>query len=307
LRAITFSLVVLLAATALAGCADPAPATDTPTPATATTPAAGSDAPSVATFVAKQSAPPGPDAANITYSFEGPQAVRDGWVTIHLMNQAFELHQVAVWKLGGTPYAAFEQGLLHPAANASAPAAGGPQRAGGVGAALPGGNATATILLAPGEYAIVCFVPGPTGEPHTMHGMVRNLTVVKGTGAGAAEPTPDATLTLRDYKFNLSANLTAGRHIIKVVNAGPHPHEAPLVMLAGNATAQDFLAAFAPGAHGPPPVSAAHGAAPLVNGAVQYVTVDLPAGHYAFICFEQDSAESPPHFVLGMVHEFDVA
>lgn len=313
MRTITLSLVILLTATAFAGCADdtdPAPSTGTPagtTPA-ATTPPTGTNAPSEATFVAKQSAPPGPNAT-ITYSFEGPDTVRDGWVTIHVQNQGMELHQVALWSLGNVSYEDFVQGLSAPANGSAAPPAGGPQRAGGVGAVGPGANATAVVKLMPGAYAVVCFIPGPDGAPHVAHGMVKELTVVQGTGAGAAEPVADATLTLRDYKFNLSSNLTAGRHVIKVVNEGPHHHEAPLILLAGNATAQDFLAYFAPGANpqGPPPVLAAHGAAPLSDDGVQYIVLDMPAGHYAFICFEQDSAQSPPHFVLGMVHEFDVA
>ena len=328
MRTVTLSVLLILTATAFAGCADtsdPAPgtgttpATGTPagttpagttpvtgTPSNGTTPGNGTAAPSEITYVAKQSAPPGPNATNITYSFEGPATARDGWVTVHLENKGFELHQVALWNLGNLSYEAFVQSLASPpnATNGTM----GPQRVGGVGAAGPGANVTAIVHLTPGTYAAICFIPGPSGMPHAVHGMIKKLTVVKGPGAGAAEPVANATLTLDDYKFNLSKNLTAGRHVVKVVNEGVSNHEAPLVKLAGNATAQDFLDYFAPGhvPMGPPPVEGGWGAAPIAPGGVQYIVVELRAGHYAFLCFEQDHAQSPPHFALGMVHEFDV-
>ena len=323
MRTPTLLLALLLTSVAFAGCADdaaddPTPGTSTPTGATPTTSTPtggtpttnGTNAPSEAVFTAKQSAPPAPNAT-ITYGFDGPDVVRDGWVTITVRNVGMELHQVTLLNLGNLSYDAFVAGLAAPAngTNGTGAPAAAPLRAGGVGAVGPGANATAIVHLAPGTYAAVCFIPGPDGTPHAMHGMVRKLTVVKGQGAGAPEPVADATLTLRDYKFNLSQNLTAGRHVIKVVNEGPHHHEAPLVFLAPNATAKDFLDYFAPGAtpQGPPPVRGASGASPIEHGKVEYIVVDLAAGHYAFICFEQDTPQSPPHFALGMVHEFDVA
>jgi plastocyanin len=185
----------------------------------------------------------------------------------------------------------------------------GPMPAGGVGGAFPFSNSTATVHLDAGTYAVVCFIPDPAGVPHAMHGMVRKLMVENTTATPAAEPTTSIVLTASDYKFNLSQNLSAGQQTIKFVNNGTHHHEAALVKLAPNATAKDFTDFFAPGntPTGPPPATALMGAGTQVPGMHEYFSGNLTAGHWAFLCFEQDSATSPPHFVLGMVLEFDIA
>ena len=87
------------------------------------------------------------------------------------------------------------------------------------------------------------------------------------------------------------------------------PISAKAIETAPNATAKDFTDYFAPGytPHGPPPATAASGAATQSPGMHEYFTVNLTPGHWAFICFEMDTPTSPPHFVLGMPLEFDIA
>ena len=73
-----------------------------------------------------------------------------------------------------------------------------------------GDTASATVMLEPGNYAMLCFVPGPDGIPHIAKGMVRPLTVTAGTGGRATEPTADVVMKLTDYDFQLSKPITAG-------------------------------------------------------------------------------------------------
>lgn len=297
---------VLVAITcALAGCAQPTSGDD-PHDMTPTTPAA-TFAPFEATFVAKQSAPPGPEASDITYSFDGPATLAAGWVTLHMRNDGFEPHQVGLMRLHGMPFDDYHATLMDGNATMDMHMMGdAPAPAGGVGIVLPGQNTTATVWLEPGEYAAVCVIPGPVG-PHHMHGMVQRVSVVNSTEPAPEEEEPTAKLTLNDYSFSLEGNLTPGRHVLEIVNEGTHHHEAPMIRLVGNATPQDVLAAFEPGATAPPPIDWGGGAWSIAPGGREFATVDLAPGRYLLFCFEQDSRDAPPHIALGMIHEFEVA
>lgn len=309
----------LLLGAALAGCANNTTTTPTSsgtTPATSTpTPGAGTNE---LTYVASQSAPPGPGAANITYKFDGPETAAPGWVTFTLQNKGFEPHQAGIWALGNVSYEEFSGGMMAmlggdaSGGNASGdqhPMMGdaGPHPVGGAQAALPGANTTGIVNLAAGTYAVICFIPGPGGMPHAAHGMMKKL-VVSGTAKGV-EPTGDITVTTKDYKFEWSKNLTAGHHVVKFTNAGTHHHEVVLFHTTGNATSADILAYFAPGntPTGPPPTDFVGGGATLTPGLSEYFPIDVVKGHYAVLCFEQDDPNSPPHAVVGMVQDIDVA
>lgn len=308
-------LTFVMLGAALAGCAGmPAKSdgnTTTPTMTTMTpTTTTMEDAKSDLTFVAKQSAPPG---NNTTYSFEGPSTAAAGWVTFHLQNVGMELHHMTVIKLNGVPYADFAAGLM-PNATGDNMSGGmhmggpAPEPMGGPNTVGPGQTFNATLNLTEGEYALVCFIPGADGMAHATHGMTKKLTVVKGTGAAASAPGSNATLTLHDFAFTPGANLTAGHHVIQVLNTGPHHHEAALVKLHENKTAGDFLAAFAPGAPpGPPPADGAGGIAPMGVNQTAYFDVDLTPGNYAFICFENDGTAPMLHAQKGMVLPFTVS
>lgn len=311
-------LIALVVVASLAGCTVDSDKDDmTPTPTSTATPPAASEA----TFVATQSAPPGP-GVNVTYGFDGPERVAAGWVTLHLQNQGAELHQLVLMDLGDMSYDDYAaamgatmmggstMGGMTPATPTTMGGhMGSATPVGGVAAVTPGTNGTAIVRLDAGTYALLCQIPGGDGMAHMKHGMMRKLVVVAPQGAPASEPSGDITITASDYHFNLSKPLTAGAHTLKFENKGTHHHEAVLIKLTGNATAKDFTDYFAPDNHptGPPPADAAWGAGTLATGAHEYVTADLPAGHYGLFCFEQDNADSPPHFVLGMVREFDVS
>lgn len=49
---------------------------------------------------------------------------------------------------------------------------------GGLSPMYPGGNASFTVDLTPGNYAFICFVPdAKDGKPHAMHGMTKQFTI----------------------------------------------------------------------------------------------------------------------------------
>jgi hypothetical protein len=94
--------------------------------------------------------------------------------------------------------------------------------------------------LEPGNYAMICFIPGADGIPHVAKGMVRPLTVTPGSGTTAAPPEAEVVMKLVDYDFQLSKPIPAGRHTIRIENAGPQEHEVAIVKLDRGKQPMDF-------------------------------------------------------------------
>lgn len=238
-------------------------------------------------------APVAPPVVHVTasdYSFQAPDTLPSGPTTFHLMNGGKEIHHVVLIK---APLATVQS--MDPAA----PPAADLVVAGGPNAAPPGGTAEATLDLAPGQYTLVCLVPGPDGKPHMLHGMMRSLTVTLGSSA-AVVPVPDITIKLTDYAFGVADTIPAGHHVIKVDNDGPQMHEIVFVKLEPGKTVEDFLA-WSEKLQGPPPASLVHGVSPMTTGQSNTVAVDLLPGDYAMVCFVSDTRDKKPHFLHGMV------
>jgi len=179
---------------------------------------------------------------------------------------------------------------------------------GGPNAPVPGGGiANATIDLEPGDYAIVCMVDVPDGVPHIAHGMMRPLTVTPADPSvpAAVLPTADVRITLFDYNFELSAPVTAGLRTFEVVGAPGQPHEVELVRLEPGKSAMDMLH-WIESPDGPPPGTPLGGTAPAIAGKSVFFDALMEPGRYALICFLPDAGDGKPHFMHGMIHEFDV-
>jgi uncharacterized cupredoxin-like copper-binding protein len=140
--------------------------------------------------------------------------------------------------------------------------------------------------------------------------MVHPLKVTTTTGAAAAEPTADVTVTLTDYAFTAQGPLTAGKHTFKIVNKGPQPHEIEVLRLAPGKTMKDVTEfmdkMYAGKADGPPPLDALGGIASDMPGMTQYFTADLTPGNYVLLCFVPDAKDGKAHMEHGMVKEFKV-
>jgi hypothetical protein len=236
------------------------------------------------------------------YAFDAPDSVRAGLTTLRLVtNAGHEMHQVGLIRLdsGKTP-ADFGSAMKTP----------GPMpkwavEVAGVNPPAPGQTAEATLNLQPGHYLLVCFVPSPDGVPHVAKGMSRPLDV---TGpAVAAAPLPgDVEIKLTDYAFGVSKPLTAGAHVIRVVNDGQQTHEVMVIRLApGKTVAQ--VGAWVEKMDGPPPGEPLSGVAGLGVGQSASFPLTLTPGEYGLICFVPDAKDGKPHFVHGMMHQFKVS
>lgn len=243
------------------------------------------------------------------FAFTAPATIAPGLTSFRLVNDGKELHHVTILKLNeGKTLKDLEAAMKNP---------GPPPKwlvaVGGPNAAVPGGSVEATLNLEAGNYVIACFIPSPGSEtPHMMKGMIQPLTVQAGvTQAGTAAnafaptPNPDIHLVMKDYGFAFSKPLTAGKHVIHVMNEGPQEHEAIFIKLAPGKHVSDFATwATTGGMKGPPPASPVDGMAGMAKARTGIFTANLTPGIYALLCFAPDMKDGKPHSAHGMTSEF---
>jgi hypothetical protein len=272
----------VMAALVLGGCSSERRAEAPPAEAPPAAPAAS--APEILTVTASD------------YKFDAPDEIPAGLVTIQLVNRGPSPHHVQLLRLteGKTP-GDFQAALQKGALPTWALPAGGPNPP------EVGGTSEVRLPLEAGEYMMVCFIPDTAGVPHMAHGMVRSLRVTPAIEAAAsiAATTADVEMTLVDYDFKLSAPLTPGRHVVRVTNSAKQPHELVFVRLEPHKTPADF-ARWGEHQVGPAPGTLHGGVSAIMPGTVADVSVDLPAGDYALICFVPDMKDGKAHYVHGM-------
>ena len=178
---------------------------------------------------------------------------------------------------------------------------------GGPNAIVPGKEATGTVVLQPGHYAWVCFIPGPDNVPHMAKGMVREFDVASAGQPVATElPSADVNIKMLDFGYETSQSISAGHHTRLVENAGPQPHELVLLRLVPGKTIKDFGAWAESGMKGPPPAEPIGGVTGLDKGGQATFEADLTPGEYGLICFFPDMKDGKLHFQHGMVKTIKV-
>lgn len=249
----------------------------------------------------------GPQEVTFTatdFAFSGPDSIAPGLTTIRLVNQGAQDHHFILGRLDDGKTMAELGAFMQEHPGAEPPFL----KWHGAANAIAGGATElgATIDLPAGDYVAICFLPDPTdGKDHASKGMVRTLRV-GGASHSAAAPASEAEIRLRDFSFELPA-ITAGRHTFHVINDGPQTHEMQVIRLNDGATAQDYMAAMAPGAKGPPPGVMVGGPGAFSAGLGGYWTMDFTPGNYLLVCFVPDPGSGAPHVMKGMSRELTVA
>lgn len=241
------------------------------------------------------------------YAYEAPESVEAGLTEIRLRNAGPELHHVQLIRL--------EQGKtfadLAAAMQSHGPPPAWAKDVGGPNTPVPGGESVAVVDLAPGNYAIVCFIPSPAdGKPHVAKGMAKALTVVAGpasarTASNAEAKAPAITMTLQDYGFLTSQPITAGTHTIRVKNLAAQSHEVFFAKLAPGKTPMD-LVQWIEKPQGPPPAMPLGGTTGIAKDGWNDVTVTFEPGEYALLCFIPDAKDGKPHVAHGMMRQISV-
>lgn len=283
-------LVLAAAVGVLTACAGDAAnkAADSATAAAAAVPAT----PVVLTVTAKE------------FAFESTDTVTAGMVTIKLLNQGAELHHVQLVRLSdGKTYADLQEGLKNMKPGSPPPP--WMHDMAGPNSPVPGGESSITQELQPGNYAILCFIPGPDQIPHVMKGMMKPLTVIPATTASAPAPVADISVMMTDYAWQVTPEITAGKHIIKLENNATQSHEMLIAKLEPGKTVAD-LAKWVHTMKGPPPATPLGGTSGQSKGDVVYVPIDLAPGEYGLMCFMPDAKDGKMHAEHGMMKQFTV-
>lgn len=235
------------------------------------------------------------------FSFDAPDSIPAGPTTFRLINEGTELHHLQLAKLPeGKTMADVEAGM------ASGEAMGWLIETGGPNAVVPGDSTIAIAPLEAGQYVLMCVIPSPDGTLHVAKGMIKPLQVTADGVTTAVEPTANITMTLKDYGFDLSTPITAGKHMIKVENAGPQTHEIVVLQFAPGKTMDDFMTWEQGGMQGPPPGKFIGGITAIENGGHGYFTEDFAPGDYALLCFLPDTGDGKPHLTHGMAQSFAI-
>lgn len=233
------------------------------------------------------------------FTFEAPDTLPAGFTRVNLMNHGVEPHHMIVVRLD-SGHVVGE--LLQSVSTNKVP--GWATLLGGPNATMPGSTSETLIELTPGNYAILCVIPSTDGTPHVAKGMVRQLTV-KDAVSATVPLTADIDLTLSDYAFKTSVPITAGSHVIRVVNIAEQPHELALVRLNPGKTIKDFVK-WAAKPQGAAPGAWFGGTTPQSKGVTSYIVTDFAPGDYGFVCFMPDAKDGKSHHLHGMVDQFSV-
>src|ERR1051326_3894233 len=160
---------------------------------------------------------------------------------------------------------------------------------GGPGFPPPGATANTTLVLAPGQYLLMCDVADEHGVRHFEKGMFRPLVVRAVAGAGVvALPHADVVVSERDYAFAFSAPLRAGQRVLRVVNEGAVMHEFRLVHVLPGHTGEESLR-WKPQDNTPRPDEDVTAIVGLLPGGEVETTVSLVSGEYVALCVSQIS------------------
>ena len=191
------------------------------------------------------------------------------------------------------------------------------QDGGGLPGVKPGETMSATQNLAPGRYVIWDDEGGDDEDAPGYDELgAKGEFMVTGEAVDAELPPVPATVTATDegtytkdktYDFEFKG-LKAGTNQVRFENTGDQLHHALFFpIIKDSTTIEDVEKAFA-SEDGPPPVDFEKGVGTSVidGGIAQNITLELPAGRYAVICFISDRKGGKSHAEQGMPKELTV-
>lgn len=274
------------------------------------------------TVAAQEASPATPNEVVVTvtaddFSFDIPDTIPAGYVTVTMENVGAEPHHAQVVKLneGTSPDDAIaalnENGPL--GALQSGTFVGGP------GTVSAGVSASVILNLEQGDYLLICFLRSPDGTPHYAQGMVTSFSVEKGDGSAASTTAPeaDAEIVLDDYSFTTPAEVSAGQTTWKLMNNGGQLHELIILRVENDLSTTDVLTALGSSTDVPAGTAAEYplghdsltshgGSEGILPGAETYVVLNLEPGNYIASCFVPIPGTHFSHADYGMMKPFVV-
>jgi hypothetical protein len=254
------------------------------------------------------------------YAISAPDSIPAGWTTFRLANRGEQVHYGHIVGLDPGRTVQDLVGAYLEAIRTSGPRPAWVKRFGGPGGTAPGDSSNVTQQLEPGSYVWICPVEDESGTPHFAKGEVLPFVVytdAPDVAGRAAAPPADAAIRLVDHAFTVESPLRAGRHTIRVENAGAEPHDFGLLKLAPGRTIEEVRAWLNPerarrsdSAQEPPPPletigSVGGGIAAIAPGMSAYFEANLTPGEYVLFCMVT-APDGRSHIEHGMIQQLKI-
>lgn len=268
-----------------------------------------------------------PNVVSLTateYSFGAPDTIPAGWSTFRMANHGEEIHYGLIVQLERGRTVREMVVAYAEAIRTSGPRPKWVKRFGGPGGAAPAGSSNATQYLEPGSYVWVCPIEDAAGHPHFAKGEFKPF-VVRATdaavGGRTAAPKAGVVIRLTDYSFVLDSALKAGRHTVRVENAGADPreygHDLVVFKLAPGKTIEDVRRSLDPERARRPDQRQAQetslesfaalvgGIAAIAPGMEVFFDVELTPGEHVLVCMAT-APDGRSHIEHGMIQQVTV-
>ena len=108
------------------------------------------------------------------YQFDITGTLTAGPHTIRIVNDGPQMHEMLIAQMAPRKKAMDLVNFIEKNHMRGMPPA---KPIGGATALAPGASEEITVTLTPGNYGLFCFLPGPDGKDHVLHGMVKDLTI----------------------------------------------------------------------------------------------------------------------------------
>lgn len=171
----------------------------------------------------------------------------------------------------------------------------------------PGQHLSYAVDLKPGSYLVMSVESGADGVPDIAKGLMAPFTVSQ--GGSEAAPSAAATVSMRDFAYDLPAGF--GRGLFHVVNSGPSVHELRLFGVDDGKSLADVRTVLAQPHDNNTALPAwfrdqSGGILDIAPGVDAWIQLDLAPGHYAAVSFLPDATQQP-QWADGMLADFTVS
>lgn len=231
------------------------------------------------------------------FNYQMPDTVPAGYNLIRLINTGSIWHEALIFRFINDSFSirqyvsSVEKGIDFPPCAIDI---------GGPGMTVAKDSNEVIMNLMPGRHGIVCTI-----DNHLMAGMYKEFYVVNKSSSPNEPPKEDNVLTLTDSTFMFSKPISAGEHLIKVVNKGQQNHEVDFIKLNAGKTKDDYIKWFHNRSDDPSAVPVG-GTLDIFPGGEVWVPIKLKKGNYYLSCMVPNAGTGKAHLDMGTIGEFSI-
>ena len=168
-------------------------------------------------------------------------------------------------------------------------------------------DASATVDLRPGRYALVSYEVDSAGRPRVNKYFWRMVTAVATSVLIPARfEVPDITVRVRDSRIDVSGSARPGQRTIQVENAGGRAHEIIVGRLKPGKTIAD-VQRWKRDKGDVAPFVYVGGVTPLGMNVTAQTRLVLQSGTYVVLCPMRNDRARAPDYELGVTATFKVS